>query len=31
PMTGWQQLRVLIFVVLELVVWMKMFKAQVKK
>src|SRR5690606_5771825 len=31
PMTGWQQLRVFIFGVFELLVWMKKFKAQVKK
>ena len=30
-MTGWQQLRVFIFGVFELLVWMKKFKAQVKK
>ncbi len=30
-MTGWQQLRVFIFGVFELQVWMKKFKAQVKK
>ena len=31
PMTGWQQLRVFIFGVFELLVWMKKFKAQTKK
>ena len=31
PMTGWQQLRVFICGVFELLVWMKKFKAQVKK
>ena len=30
-MTGWQQLRVFIFGVFELLVWMKKFKAQAKK
>jgi len=30
-MTGWQQLRVFIFGVFELLVWMNKFKAQAKK